>query len=71
MRPTGIGYVYISQKEYAERMTAWEKKTGMCSRCAGTGEVFQSISVADGIKYQQCPKCKGQGRPPLTPPKTL
>ena len=60
---TTVRVVYITPKEHDDWMAAWEKKTGMCSRCTGTGEILQSISVTDGAKYRECPKCKGARTP--------
>ena len=41
----------------------WEKRTGKCERCTGTGEVMESWSVAHGLKNRTCPKCKGAMTP--------
>ena len=41
----------------------WEQKTGLCSTCTGTGEVFRSWDVNTGTKYDTCPKCKGLKAP--------
>lgn len=36
----------------------WEQRTGMCSRCTGTGKVFYSWSTTTGTEDQPCPKCQ-------------
>lgn len=41
----------------------WEKRTGKCSNCTGTGEVMESWNVNTGTKYRTCPKCKGARTP--------
>lgn len=39
----------------------WEKRTGKCHECVGTGEVFAGWSAAEGTRFRGCSRCKGSG----------
>ena len=54
--------VYITFKEHAEWVKGWEKKTGLCANCKGTGQQWAGWSVTDGYKYRNCGKCRASGK---------
>ena len=53
--------VVITVEEHKAWLIEWEKKTGLCSRCEGTGKLLESWSREEGDKYRPCPKCNGTG----------
>jgi len=68
----------VSMSDYESWVKAWEKLTGLCSRCIGEGKTVNKISKQpDGTflsEYKDCPKCNGSGKnipnppPPPDPP---
>ena len=52
----------ISLEDSKRWMAAWEQRTGLCSDCTGTGEVFLSWNIDTGTKMAQCHKCSGTGK---------
>lgn len=42
----------------------WEARENTCRECMGTKKVFSSVSVTEGTKYRQCPRCHGTGKKP-------
>ena len=52
--------VNLPVAEHEQWKLEWEKKTGKCSRCTGTGEVMESWN---GTKMRACLKCKGARTP--------
>ena len=53
--------VYITFKEHAEWVKAWEVKTGKCATCRGAGNEWCGWSVTEGSRYKECTKCHGSG----------
>lgn len=37
----------------------YEKETGNCGDCMGSGEVMQRWSVTEGVTMKDCPTCRG------------
>lgn len=54
--------VYITLKEHAEWVKEWEKKTGKCATCRGTGNKWCGWSRNVGSRYKSCTKCQGSGK---------
>lgn len=54
--------VYVSFRENAEYVAAWEAKTGLCATCRGTGNEWCGWSVTEGTRYKACTKCHGSGK---------
>lgn len=46
--------VCITPKEHDDWKRAWEKKTGKCSECQGTGQIMAGWSKVYGTKYRPC-----------------
>lgn len=57
--------VYITPTEHDAWKANWEKTTGLCSECTGTGEVLKSWSAKEGVTHRPCRKCNGAGTPTL------
>lgn len=55
--------ITLTVKEHDEWKLEWEKRTGKCYECTGSGNVFAEWSAKDGTKYRQCPRCKGTKMP--------
>ena len=53
--------VVITPKEVQETREQWERETGMCHRCGGSGEVVAIVS-RDGTTYRPCSLCNGTGK---------
>ena len=57
-----IRTVYITLKDHAEWVKAWEIKTGLCASCEGSGERIVGWSVTEGCKKRACGKCGATGK---------
>ena len=53
--------VYITPAERDEWLLKWERKTGKCSDCSGTGVRWCGWSGKHGAKYEPCKKCEATG----------
>jgi len=42
-------------------LAAWERDTGYCHRCLGSGQKFKSWSSDHGTAYKPCPHCGATG----------
>lgn len=42
----------------------YERTTGKCYDCDGSGKVFARWSKADGVEYRTCPACAGSRNAP-------
>lgn len=58
--------VIISAAEHAEYVARWERETGKCAACNGSGKEIASCGVDIETTYRPCRKCKGTGRPATT-----
>lgn len=59
-----IAVAWIGIKEHEEWCAQWSAQSGLCSKCAGRGEVAWKWSVANGTQYRACPHCAGTGKAP-------
>lgn len=55
--------VNITVVDHDKWVKDWQSRTGKCSECVGTGEVFKRWSLKTGTEFSQCHKCKGTGKP--------
>lgn len=49
-------------------LAAWERDTGFCHRCHGSGQKFKSWNCETGSSYEPCPHCSASGLAPATQP---
>ena len=61
---TSPAELVISAHEMKERKAKWEKDTGLCSFCTGSGQTFASYSTKDGTTTRDCAACKATGKAP-------
>lgn len=54
--------VYISGEEIKQLTAEYVKRTGNCSECEGTTQVFQSWNHITGTKFRPCDKCGATGK---------
>lgn len=47
-----------------ERQEQWERSTGKCKTCHGTGQEWASWEAGVGVKYRGCKRCKATGKAP-------
>jgi len=52
----------VTQKEIEQFKQDYEVETGMCSKCSGSGQNWQSWNHIIGSTYRQCNKCGGTGQ---------
>jgi hypothetical protein len=54
--------IYYTKQEHDQWVTDWEFKTGLCSKCTGSGKVFSSWNIETGTKWKPCTACKETGK---------
>lgn len=59
----------VTFREHDDFIARWERTTGMCSLCYGTGKRVGRVGV-DGRDYRDCYKCNATGRF-STPPRDV
>lgn len=47
-------------------LPVWEKRTGKCSVCHGSGQKWTGWSAAEGNHYIDCPRCDATGNAPAS-----
>lgn len=47
--------------EIKEEESRWERETGKCSQCGGSGEAWVGYSISTGNRYDTCRRCSGNG----------
>lgn len=52
----------ISFAELDAFCAQWERETGTCSKCIGSGEELARYSSVDGSTYRTCSRCRGTGK---------
>ena len=59
----------VTRDEVSAVRAEYERETGNCADCAGSGKTVKSVSVADGVAYRPCSRCEGSGNAalPLAP----
>jgi len=50
----------ITMRDYDARKEQWERDTGKCFECYGSGQSFASTG-RDGTKYRDCRRCNATG----------
>ncbi len=53
---------FFTPAEHEEWLSQWEQKTGNCSECGGTGQLFARWSAANGTEHKPCGKCGATGQ---------
>ena len=61
--------VSFTPQQHDDFVATWEAKNNLCMMCHGKGEIIKSFGAIDGLKYRQCDRCHGSGKPP-TPPES-
>jgi hypothetical protein len=59
--------VIVTAAEVRAAREAWERETGKCAECAGTGQRNSGFSVKDGRTYRACEACAATGRAECAP----
>lgn len=54
--------VWLTGDEITQRAAEWEKRTGKCSECEGTTQVFHSWNHETVTKFRPCDKCNATGK---------
>jgi hypothetical protein len=57
--------VQLTIKEYEQYAADWEKRTGSCRDCFGSGKRFVGWSAETGNRFQPCDRCD-RGKQPQT-----
>ena len=53
--------VVLPYADHLAFLVAWERQTGKCHACYGTGHWFCGWSADHGNKYRKCDRCGGAG----------
>ena len=53
--------IWMRDDDLVETKRLWGIETGKCAECQGTKKQVKSVSVVDGVTYQQCKTCQGTG----------
>jgi hypothetical protein len=54
--------VSVIPDEMDQWMSSWEKETGYCSKCSGTGHAWSGWSAERGNRYTPCKHCSATGK---------
>lgn len=54
--------VFVSEAQVAAEALAWERSTGKCLACGGSGQENTGWCHKDGEKYRTCTRCNGDGK---------
>jgi hypothetical protein len=53
---------YISFRDLEEYGERWQRETGNCNECMGSGQVLKSWHHIHGTTFKPCSKCRGTGK---------
>lgn len=53
--------VAVTKAEELQEASRYERETGKCSECSGTGQMWFGWNTKDGNRYKQCTRCGGSG----------
>lgn len=56
--------VIVSSQEVAAEEQRYERETGKCLVCLGSGQEFASWSRKEGVCYSPCRRCGAEGKAP-------
>lgn len=59
--PKELETIWMKHSDIAGVKADWERETGRCCECWGTGGTVVSASVSEGTRYRRCRKCGGSG----------
>lgn len=65
LRPEQIKKVVVTQEEIRQAQTDYERETGKCHECGGTGQEFWGWNHETGSKYRPCRRCDATGDAPM------
>ena len=60
--PDTLATVALPTKAHDVWISNWEKDTGHCHRCFGTGQACTGWSAAEGSRFSPCKRCDATGR---------
>ncbi|WP_320152984.1 hypothetical protein [uncultured Tolumonas sp.] len=63
-RDSKISKVCVTDAEEIQEKLNYEKETGKCCKCAGTGSMWYEWHHIDGNKYKACNRCSATGVAP-------
>jgi hypothetical protein len=55
--------VYISATDHERWQRNWERKTGKCAECQGSGRTWATLRVDKPTECRPCSRCAGSGKP--------
>jgi hypothetical protein len=58
----------ISATDLDGFVAEWERETGACSDCFGSGQSVSGWNRVDGTTYRPCRRCNSSGRAPIRRP---
>lgn len=61
---TPFDKVLLTEAEVLAAKAEYERTTGKCSDCEGSGQQMVGFSVGEGRQYRPCPRCGATGVPP-------
>lgn len=53
--------ITITKQAQKAWLEAWERETGFCHACSGTGQEFKSWNRDTGFHYEPCKRCDATG----------
>jgi hypothetical protein len=54
----------VTAVEVSQWEAEYERETGNCKKCCGSGKAAASYSVVSGMTYRDCCRCQGSGAAP-------
>lgn len=67
-----LGTYTLSIAAHEQWLLGWERKTGKCHECQGSGDVMKSHSFATNVTvFRKCSRCSGTGTGTAPPPSAI
>ena len=61
-RDSKINKVCVTEAEEIQEKLNYEKETGKCCKCSGSGSMWYEWNHIDGNKYKPCNRCGATGK---------
>jgi hypothetical protein len=60
--PKELQTIWMRRRDMDRVAIEWEKETGKCHKCDGTGQEWAGWNKEEGRKTRKCDRCSGSGK---------